>query len=288
MSALMLWMFLSVAGAAVPDDAWGPLVGQDVVLVNPAGKQIKGHLLSADGNEIVILREKDQKRFTIPKSDIESAELRDNSVPGGIASPDEVKEKAAAAAEVAGEATAGVVGEAKDSTADAVEGVGEKLGDVASNLRDEPEPTVQADPGAPELERPVLEAGTTYADGLEAGRLAADDDKSLLPLGVAAGATCCATAVPCAVVPVLGGCAGLAVGAAGPVYYAGVRPYVVKDKLAADVVNEPTEYAAGYVRGYTDTIQRRETVLAGIGSAAGLATGLVVGYVGYSLIIGGI
>lgn len=302
-SALTTWIWmalLSVALASVPDDAWPGLVGQDVVLVNPAGKQIKGHLVSADGDEIVIVRAKDQKRFTIPKADVESAELQDKSVAGGIASGEEIKEKAADAAETVGEASAELVSDAKESTADTVESVGDKVADA---IRDEPvveptpEPEVEPEPSpegvvedttAPTLERPVLGEGTSYAEGLQAGRLAAGDDKSFLPLGVAAGATCCATAAPCVVVPVLGGCAGLAVGAAGPIYYAGVRPYVLKDKVAAEMVGQPTEYAAGYVRGYTDTIQRRETILAGIGSAAGLAAGLVVGYVGFTVLYGGI
>lgn len=321
MNTLILWTLLSVAMAAVPEADWAPLVGADVVLVNPAGKEIKGRLLSADGDEVVILRSKDERRFTIPKADVESV-TRQAGVEGGLASGEEIKEKASSAAATAGEATAGAVKDAKNSTAGAVEGVGDKLDGVAESLRSEPvsqpaaesvsepvsetaaEPAssdveatpvpespvagVQADTSAPELKRPVLGAGTTYAEGLEAGKLAAEGDKSFAPLGIAAGATCCATAAPCVVVPIVGGCAGLAVGAAGPIYYAGVRPYVLKDKVAAEMVGQPTEYAAGYVRGYTDSIQRRETLLAGIGSAAGLATGLVVGYVGFSMLYGGI
>jgi len=277
--AWMLLVGLNLAAAEVPEPAWPPMVGQEVMLTNPAGKQIQGELLSATGEVIVIRRAKDGKEFTIPKAEVTSAELLNAPTASTVDIDTPV--------EALKETTVDAVESAKESTAEAID---EALGRDTTVREDAPldqqpdAPLLEEDPEAPALERPVLADEKTYAQGLQAGRTAAREGGLAQPFAISAGVTCCATAGPCMISPFFGGCVGLAAGAAGPVYYAGVRPYSMKDELSAGVAHEPTEFAAGYVRGYTDELQRRETLMAAAGAGTGILAGALVGLVGYAAI----
>ena len=294
---LLACLWSGSALAEVAEQDWPDFVGHEVRLVNPSGKQIEGTILSAEGDEIVIRRTRDDREFTIPKSDVDSCEkLRPTAKKVVEGAKKQTRE---AASEVAEELDQ-EADRAVDRTGEVIENLGEKIQGTDEEPAlaapaEETEPTpvaegaeaeaqaqdtsdaVEADQAAPELERPVLAEGKTYADGLRAGRLEAAEVRMLTPFAVGAGATCATTTLCVGGCGPLGGCVGVASGAAAPIYYGGVRPYTLKDDLAAEVVNEPTEYAAGYVRGYTDELQRKETVMATAGSVAGLVTGAVLG-----------
>ncbi|HJN74828.1 MAG TPA: hypothetical protein QGF58_12920 [Myxococcota bacterium] len=272
MIAWSLAVLLSTASAEVPEADWAPLVSEEVLLVNPAGKQIQGVLLSAEGESIVIRRLSDEREFTIPKSEVETVGL--------LHPPTEARIDVEQPLGALKDTTTEVVDSAKDSTTEAVR---ETLG--VEEKTDEPE-VVVLDEEAPVLDRPVLGDGKTYAEGLRAGRLDAQTQKIVQPFLISGGVTCCATAGPCLLSPVFGGCLGLAAGAAGPVYFAGVRPYTIKADLNKKVADEPTEFAAGYVRGYTDEVQRRETLMAAAGAGTGFLVGAGIGLVGFVVVSG--
>ena len=280
--------WLGVASAEVPEEEWAPLVGEEILLTNPAGKQIKGTLLSADGESIVVRRLKDAKEFTIPKGEVATAQLLDPPTEASVDVETPLETIVETTEEVAGtvvEGTSEAVESAKESTSEAVrDALGKEPPPPDHVPLDEQPDAPLLDEDAPILERPVLGDGKTYAEGLRAGKLDARGEDLVKPFAISAGVTCCATSVPCLVSPIFGGCVGLAAGAAGPVYYAGVRPYALKDELNAKVVDEPTEFAAGYVRGYTDEVQRRETLMAAAGAGAGFLVGAGVGLVGYLVV----
>jgi hypothetical protein len=289
---LLACLWSGSAFAEVDPADWPGFVGQEVRLVNPAGKQIDGTLLSANGDEVVIRRERDGREFTIPKDDVDSCVLLNPPTAKKV-----VGEAAKKTREAAGEVVVELDQEADKAVEKAggvVERVGEKMQGPAE-IPDDPElaapaqgPPVEggqaaADADAPELERPVLAEGRTYADGLRAGQLEAGERRMLQPFAVSAGATCATTSLCIPACGPVGACVGVAGGAAGPIYYAAVRPYTIKDELALEVKDEPTEFAAGYVRGYTDELQRKETIMSTAGSVAGLVAGALVGGTAYVL-----
>ena len=131
-----MWMLLlSLALAGVPDETWLAVEGQKVVLVNPAGKQIRGTIVGYEGDRVKIERESDGRMVVVLKHEVASVVLVETTPPPEPEPPPESPED-------------------PDSVKDAVLEVGGIVKEVGSDaldeLRpegdDEPTPVVEAEP----------------------------------------------------------------------------------------------------------------------------------------------
>jgi hypothetical protein len=260
---LLLFLLVAIgistpAWAEVSEAEWTALVGEQVVLTNDAGKQIRGTLAAADGETITVVRE-DGKRVTVTKNEVSTA------VYAGPPKPEPVPDP-----------------------------VVTDPGPPEQDTTIEPKPQPPEEPiGGPTAEAPPVEPASpaeppaAQADprqsaiaGEVEGRAAAQETGVAVPVGIGAGAAACAVGPVCFGCGPLGACM-LPVAAAAPVAMGVFKPE--PDPVALQ--GQDDAYVQAYTVAYQTELRRRRAIWGGVGAGAGVLVAGGAGLAGYYYVV---